>query len=75
VGAALPTGIRARAVGFVYAWSWFSATFTAFIIAFVLERFGVTGVFVLRRAMAVMVLMVGLMGPRTRNIVLETISH
>ncbi|VVE35355.1 Inner membrane metabolite transport protein YdjE [Pandoraea terrae] len=42
-----PTGIRARAVGFVYSWSRFSAIFTAFLIASVLHKFGVTGVFAL----------------------------
>ena len=71
-----PTGIRARAVGFVYSWSRFSAIFTAFIISFVLEEAGVTGVFVfIAAAMMVVVLVIGLMGPRTRNIALEKISH
>ena len=41
-----PTGIRSRASGFVYSWSRLSAIFNAFVIAFFLERFGVTGVFV-----------------------------
>ena len=40
-----PTGIRARAVGFVYAWSRFSAIFTGFLIAFVLREAGAAGVF------------------------------
>ena len=71
-----PTVIRARAVGFVYSWSRFSAIFTAFIIAFVLQHFGVTGVFVfIAAAMGVVMLAIGLMGPRTRNIPLEDISH
>ena len=71
-----PTGIRARAVGFVYSWSRFSAIFTALIIAFLLERFGVTGVFIfISAAMLVVVLVIGLMGSRTRNIALEKISH
>lgn len=71
-----PTGIRARAVGFVYSWSRFSAIFTSFIIAFVLQRFGVTGVFVfIAAAMAAVALVIGTMGPRTRGIALEQISH
>jgi putative MFS transporter len=71
-----PTGIRARAVGFVYSWSRFSAIFTAFIIAFFLRRFGVTGVFVfIAAAMLVVMLAIGLMGPRTRDIALEKLSH
>jgi putative MFS transporter len=71
-----PTGIRARAAGFVYSWSRFSAIWNAFLIAFMLERFGVTGVFVfIGGAMTVVMLVIGLMGPRTRGIELEKISH
>jgi len=71
-----PTAIRARAVGFVYSWSRFSAIFTAFIIAFVLKEFDVTGVFVfIAAAMGIVMLTVGLMGPRTRDRALETISR
>ena len=70
-----PTGIRARAVGFVYSWSRFSAIFTAFLIAFTLDRFGTTGVFVfIAGAMVAVALLIGLMGPRTRNLALEQIS-
>ncbi len=67
-----PTGIRARAVGFVYSWSRFSAIFTGFAIAFVLERSGVAGVFVLHRGRRCwwLALAIGLMGPRTRNLAL-----
>jgi MFS transporter, putative metabolite:H+ symporter len=71
-----PTGIRARAVGFVYSWSRFSAIFTGFLIAFVLERSGVAGVFVfIAAAMLVALLAITLMGPRTRNLTLEQISN
>ncbi|MEQ1887240.1 MAG: MFS transporter, partial [Bryobacteraceae bacterium] len=35
-----PTRIRAMAIGFVYAWSRLSVVFSAFIIAFFLDRFG-----------------------------------
>jgi putative MFS transporter len=71
-----PTGIRAQAVGFVYSWSRFSAIFTAFVISFVLGAFGVTGVFVfIAMAMAVVMVVIGQMGPRTRNLALEQISH
>ena len=69
-----PTAIRARAAGFVYSWSRFSAIFNAFIIAFILGRSGVTGVFVfIAAAMAVVAIVIGAMGPRTRNIALERI--
>lgn len=71
-----PTAIRAQAVGFVYSWSRFSAIFTAFVIASVLGHFGVSGVFTfIAGAMIVVMLVIGLMGPRTRDIALEKISH
>jgi putative MFS transporter len=69
-----PTAIRARAAGFVYSWSRFSAIFNAFIIAFILGRSGVTGVFVfIAAAMAIVAIVIGTMGPRTRNLALERI--
>jgi putative MFS transporter len=71
-----PTGIRARAVGFVYSWSRFSAIFTGFVIAFFLKQAGVTGVFVfIAAAMLGAALAIGVMGPRTRNLALEAISR
>jgi putative MFS transporter len=71
-----PTSIRARAVGFVYSWSRFSAIFTSFIIAGVLKEFGSTGVFVfIAGAMMIVMAAIGLMGPKTRNVALEKISH
>jgi putative MFS transporter len=71
-----PTSIRARAVGFVYSWSRFSAIFTAFLIASVLKEFGTTGVFVfIAGAMLIVMLVIGVMGPRTKGIELEKISH
>jgi putative MFS transporter len=71
-----PTSIRARAVGFVYSWSRFSAIFTAFLIASVLKGFGTTGVFVLiAGAMLIVMLAIGLMGPRTKGLELEKISR
>jgi putative MFS transporter len=70
-----PTGIRARAVGFVYSWSRFSAIFTSFLIAAVLRKFGTTGVFVfIASAMGIVMMVIGFMGPRTRDLTLEQIS-
>ncbi len=70
-----PTGIRARAAGFVYSWSRLSVIFSSFIIAFILERFGAHGVFVfIAAAMGVVMATIGLFGPRTTNLALETIS-
>jgi putative MFS transporter len=71
-----PTRVRAQAVGFVYSWSRLSAIFTSFLIAFVLRDFGVTGVFALiAGSMLVVVLSIGIFGPRTRGMALEEISR
>ena len=57
-------------------WSRFSAIFTAFIISWLLEHFGVPGVFVfIGGAYLVVMLDIGLLGPRTKDIALEKISH
>ncbi|MCJ2014250.1 MFS transporter [Methylobacterium sp. J-076] len=70
-----PTGIRARAVGFVYSWSRFSAIFTGFIIAFVLREAGTPGVFLfISAAMLIAGGLVALLGPRTRDVALEEIA-
>ena len=71
-----PTRIRAVAVGFVYAWSRLSVVFMAFVIAFTLRDFGVPGVFTLiAGSMAVVIVAIGLLGPRTRNLSLEEIAR
>ena len=71
-----PTSIRSSAVGFVYSWSRFSAIFTSFLIAAVLKKFGTVGVFTfIAAAMLIVMTVVGLMGPRTRNLALEEISR
>jgi putative MFS transporter len=71
-----PTGIRARAVGFVYSWSRLSAIFTSFLIAGLLRQFGTTGVFVfIAIAMLIVITVIASMGPRSRNLALEEISH
>jgi putative MFS transporter len=71
-----PTRIRARAIGFVYSWSRLSTMFTSFMIAFFLERFGTTGVFgFIAGSMLMVILSVGVFGPRTNNLALEEISH
>jgi MFS transporter, putative metabolite:H+ symporter len=71
-----PTSIRARAVGFVYSWSRFSAIFTSFFIAGILRAFGTTGVFAaIAAAMLIVMLTIGLLGPNTLDLGLERISH
>jgi putative MFS transporter len=70
-----PTRIRALAVGFVYSWSRLSVVFSAFAIAYCLQWFGVAGVFTLiAGSMLVVMLAIGLLGPKTANLSLETIS-
>ena len=71
-----PTRIRALAVGFVYSWSRISVVFSSFVIGFVLDRFAVAGVFTLiAGSMLIVMLAIGLFGPRTNNLALETISN
>jgi MFS transporter, putative metabolite:H+ symporter len=71
-----PTRIRGVAVGFVYSFSRLSAVFNTFVIAFVLGRSGDIGVFVLiAGCMVVVAMTIAALGPRTRNLPLEAISH
>jgi putative MFS transporter len=71
-----PTRIRARAVGFVYSWSRLSAAFAGLLISYLLHVGGVDTVFLfIAFAMAVVVAVIGLMGPRTRGRALEEIAR
>jgi putative MFS transporter len=71
-----PCRIRARAIGFVYSWSRLSTIFTSFLIAFFLENFGTRGVFAfIATSMLMVVLSIGIFGPRTSGLALEEISH
>ncbi|WP_028311725.1 MFS transporter [Derxia gummosa] len=70
-----PTAIRARAVGFVYSFSRLSSIATSFVIAWVLGAAGTPAVFLLiSAAMAIVMLAIGLFGPRTRGQSLEALS-
>jgi putative MFS transporter len=70
-----PTRIRAQAVGFVYSWSRFSTIFVGFWIAALLRVRGTIGVFLfIAAAMAVVMLIVGVLGPRTSGRQLEELS-
>ena len=63
-----PTAIRARAAGLVYSMSRVSATFSGFIVAFVLREAGVGGVFgLITTAMIVVVLAIAIWGPAVRG--------
>lgn len=69
-----PTYIRARAVGFVYSFSRLSALFSSYLIAFILDRSGSLGVFVLiSGAMVVVAVTIAGFGPKTRGIALDAI--
>ena len=71
-----PTRIRARAVGFVYAWSRLSAALSGLAIAFFLTIGGTMAVFTfIAFAMLVVVISIGGFGPRTRGLALEAISN
>jgi MFS transporter, putative metabolite:H+ symporter len=49
---------------------------SSFLIAFFLQRFGTIGVFAfIAFSMAIVMLSVGILGPRTRGMALEEISH
>jgi len=53
-----------------------SAIFTSLVIGFFLHDFGVAGVFALIAvSMLVVILSIGIFGPRTRGVALEAISH
>jgi putative MFS transporter len=63
-----PTRIRARASGLVYSMSRLSATFSGFIVAYMLREGGVTGVFgLITAAMLVVVIAMALFGPNVRG--------
>jgi putative MFS transporter len=71
-----PTRIRARAVGFTYSLSRLSTIFVGFMIAFMLSKGGTAGVFgLIAFAMLMVVLSIGIWGPRTRKLELEQISR
>jgi putative MFS transporter len=71
-----PTRIRARAVGFTYAFSRISTVFVSFMIAFFLQKGGVPAVFAfIAVSMVIVMLSIGVFGPRTRGLQLERISH
>lgn len=63
-----PTQIRARASGLVYSMSRLSATFSGFIVAYMLKEAGVTGVFgLITAAMLIVVIAMALFGPNVRG--------
>ena len=63
-----PTAIRARAAGLVYSMSRISATFSGFIVAFMLKEGGVGGVFgLITAAMLIVIVTLAAFGPNVRG--------
>jgi MFS transporter, putative metabolite:H+ symporter len=63
-----PTAIRARAAGLVYSMSRLSATFSGFIVAYVLREAGVGGVFgLITAAMFIVIVTLAAFGPNVRG--------
>jgi putative MFS transporter len=70
-----PTRIRAMAVGFSFSWSRVSAIFVGYWVAAILAGVGQVGVFVMIGvAMLLIVITIGVFGPRTNGRRLEEIS-
>jgi len=67
-----PTAVRARAAGLVYSMSRISATFSGFIVAFVLREAGVNGVFgLITTAMIIVIVAIAVFGPNVRGKALD----
>jgi putative MFS transporter len=63
-----PTSIRARASGLVYSMSRVSATFSGFIVAYVLREAGVGGVFgLITAAMVIVIVAIAAFGPNVHG--------
>lgn len=69
-----PTHIRARAVGFCYSFSRLSTVFSSILIGFILQYAGSEGVIAfIVLSMLIVMLSVGIYGPKTRGMDLENI--
>jgi MFS transporter, putative metabolite:H+ symporter len=70
-----PTRFRAQAVGFTFSWSRVSSMLVGYAVTFLLSTYGTVGVFsMIAAAMFVIVLAVGILGPRSNRLALETLS-
>lgn len=69
-----PTRIRARAVGFCYSFSRLSTVFSSLLIGLILQYSGSTGVIAfIVVSMLIVMLTIGIFGPKTRGLDLEDI--
>lgn len=70
-----PTRIRAQAIGFTFCWSRVSAIFVGYWVAAILTAGGQIGVFVMiSGAMLCIILVIGILGPRTNGRRLEELA-
>jgi putative MFS transporter len=70
-----PTRIRALALGFSFSWSRVSAIFVGYWVSAILVSGGHVGVFIMIGvAMLLIVLSIGIFGPRTNGRALEEVS-
>jgi putative MFS transporter len=70
-----PTRIRVLAIGFVYSWSRWSAFFASLVVGWVLGQYGAPVVFVMfTLSMLLVALSIGVLGPKTKQTSLETLS-
>jgi putative MFS transporter len=70
-----PTRMRARAIGFVYSWSRIAAAFAGLAIGILLHDYGVPGVAVFIGVSMLVAISMILLGPSTKGLSLEKISH
>jgi len=70
-----PTRVRARAIGFVYSWSRIAAAFAGLAIGVLLHNYGVPGVAAFIGVSMVVGICMILLGPSTKGLTLEKISH
>jgi MFS transporter, putative metabolite:H+ symporter len=71
-----PTRIRARAIGFVYAWSRLSGVFSGFLVAWALGHGGVgTALWLIASCMGVDAVVIAMLGPATKGRSLEAVAQ
>lgn len=71
-----PTRIRARAIGFVYAWSRLSGVFSGFLVAWALGHGGVgSALWLIASCMGIDAIVIALLGPATKGRSLEAVAQ
>jgi putative MFS transporter len=71
-----PTVLRARGIGMVYSIDRLTAAFNSYLIGFILLQAGVSGVLIfVAGAMMIAMLVIGILGPRTRGLATEAIGN